>query len=201
MMEGALIVISGPSGAGKGTIYNSVMERMPENIRSISVTTREPRGSEQDGVEYFFKTEDQFNELVKNDGFLEYANVFGHYYGTPKKHVMDMMRLGKTVLLEIDVKGAAQIKSKFPSCVTIFIMPPSFKELERRLRGRGTDKEESIIKRLSEAKCELSQYKLFDYIVFNDDLSDAINDTVNIIRSERNRTLRNENKIKQLLEE
>ncbi len=200
-MSGLLVVISGPSGAGKGTIYNSVLERMPENVKSISVTTREPRGTEKDGVEYFFRSDEQFKQLIESDGFLEYADVFDHKYGTPKKHVLDMIDLGKTVMLEIDVKGAAQIKSKYPSCVTIFIMPPSFKELERRLRGRGTDREESIIKRLAEAKTELSKYNLFDYIVFNDDLSEAIEATVDIIKAERNKTARNEKKIKQLLSE
>ncbi|MCH5163906.1 MAG: guanylate kinase [Clostridiales bacterium] len=198
-MAGLLIVISGPSGAGKGTIYNSILERMPEIVTSISVTTRHPRKTETDGVEYFFRTEEEFSKMIANDELLEYARVFDHHYGTPKKHVMDVVESGRTIMLEIDVKGAEQIKRKFPSCVGIFVMPPSFEVLERRLRGRATDSEESIVKRLSEAKGELSTYKLFDYIVFNDNLHDAIDQTVSIIKAERNKICRNETKIKQLL--
>ncbi len=200
-MAGLLVVISGPSGAGKGTIYNSILQRMPEIVKSVSVTTREPRGNEKDGVEYFFRSEEQFDKMIESDGFLEYANVFEHRYGTPKKHVLDMIEAGKTVMLEIDVKGAAQIKSKFPSCVTVFIMPPTFAELEKRLRDRATDKEDSIVIRLSEAKTELSRYKMFDYFITNDELSDAIDCAVSIIKAERIKTARNENKILKLLNE
>ena len=198
-MAGLLIVISGPSGAGKGTIYNSILQRMPEIVTSISVTTRSPRKTETEGVHYFFRTEEEFSKMIENDELLEYASVFDHHYGTPKKRVLDIVESGKTIMLEIDVQGAAQIKSKFPSCVCIFVMPPSFEVLENRLRGRATDSEESIIKRLSEAKGELSTYKMFDYIVFNDNLHEAIDQTVSIIKAERNKVSRNETKIKQLL--
>lgn len=199
MDNGLLIVISGPSGAGKGTIYNSILQRMPEIMTSVSVTTRKPRKTETEGVDYYFRTEKQFDEMIAADEFLEYAGVFDHRYGTPKSHVMEVIRRGGNIMLEIDVKGAEQIKSKFPSCVTIFIMPPSFAVLEERLRGRGTDEEESIVKRLARSKKELEKFELFDYIVFNDDLNDAINECVSIIVAERDRTSRNENKIKALL--
>lgn len=198
-MEGMLIVISGPSGVGKGTIYNSVLERMPKVKTSISVTTRSPRRTETDGVEYFFRTKEQFIEMIKNDELLEYAEVFGNYYGTPKQHVFDVVNSGETIMLEIDVEGAKQIKSKFPSCVTVFIMPPSLEVLKERLIGRATDNEDVIKRRLSEATREISEYKLFDYCIFNDDLNNAIDDAVSIIRSERNRIVRNENKIKELI--
>ncbi len=199
MDNGLLIVISGPSGAGKGTIYNSILQRMPEIMTSVSVTTRKPRKTETEGVDYYFRTEKQFDEMIAADEFLEYAGVFDHRYGTPKSHVMEVIKRGGNIMLEIDVKGAEQIKSKFPSCVTIFIMPPSFAVLEERLRGRGTDEEESIVKRLARSKKELEKFEMFDYIVFNDDLNDAINECVSIIVAERDRTSRNENKIKALL--
>ena len=198
-MAGLLIVISGPSGAGKGTIYHSVLERRPEIVPSISITTRSPRSVETEGVDYFFRTEKEFSKMMEGDELLEYAKVFDHHYGTPKKRVLDIVESGKTIMLEIDVQGAAQIKSKFPSCVCIFVMPPSFEILENRLRGRATDSEESIVKRLSKARGELSTYELFDYIVFNDNLSEAIDQTVSIIKAERNKVSRNETKIKQLL--
>ncbi|MBE5730627.1 MAG: guanylate kinase [Clostridiales bacterium] len=200
-MSGLLIVIAGPSGAGKGTIYNSLLERLPNTIASISATTRKPRGVEQDGVHYFFKTVSEFESMIERDELLEYADVFGNYYGTPKKFVMDSIQSGKNVILEIDVVGAAQIKRKFPSCIMMFIMPPSFEVLEKRLRGRATDSEESIVRRLSEAKRELSTYEMFDYIVFNDDLQQAISQAEAIICAERNKISRNESKIKQLLNE
>ncbi|MBR2971196.1 MAG: guanylate kinase [Clostridia bacterium] len=200
-MSGLLIVIAGPSGAGKGTIYNSLLERVPNTIASISATTRKPRGVEQDGVHYFFKSVDEFEKMIERDELLEYADVFGNYYGTPKKFVMDSIESGKNLILEIDVVGAAQIKRKFPSCVMMFIMPPSFEVLEKRLRGRATDSEESIVRRLSEAKRELSTYEMFDYIVFNDDLQQAISQAEAIICAERNKIYRNESKIKQLLNE
>ena len=198
-MSGLLIVIAGPSGAGKGTIFHSLLERMSNTVASISATTRAPRGKEVDGVEYFFKSKEQFEEMIARDELLEYANVFGNYYGTPKKFVMDGINNGKNIILEIDVVGAEQIKRKFPECVGIFIMPPSFEILEQRLRGRKTDSEESIIRRLSEAKRELSTYKMFDYIVFNDNLEDAINQAETIINAEHNKISRNESKIEQLL--
>lgn len=199
MTEGLLIVISGPSGAGKGTIYNSLLERISGIAPSISVTTRKPRKGELDGVHYFFKSKEEFEKMIDNNEFLEYADVFGNKYGTPRKFVTERLECGISLMLEIDVQGARQIKQKFPSCVSIFIMPPSFEELECRLRGRATDSEDSIVRRLSEAKTELSAYEMFDYIVFNDDLNEAIDRTASIIKAEWSKIKRNENKIKNLL--
>lgn len=200
-MSGMLIVISGPSGTGKGTIYNAVLKIMPDIATSISATTRAPRGNEKDGVEYYFLTNEQFDEMISCDGLLEYAEVFGNKYGTPKKRALDVVEAGGKIMLEIDVRGARQIKSKFGDCVSIFIMPPSLATLEARLRGRATDSEESIVRRLSEAKREIAESKYFDYVVFNDDLGVAVDEVVSIIRSEGLRTFRNGSKIKKILDE
>lgn len=204
-MAGKLIVISGPSGAGKSTIYKAVLERMPTIEPSISVTTRAPRGTERDGVEYFFVSEQRFKELLDSDGLLEYAKVYDKYYGTPKQHVSDVIGRGGTIMLEIDVQGAEQIKKKFPSCITIFIMPPSLKVLESRLRGRGTDKEEVVLRRLAESKNELKKSLNFDYVVFNEVLETAIDRTEAIIASDKSsetdKVIYNKSKIEKLLNE
>ncbi len=198
-MDGLLVVISGPSGVGKGTIYNAVLKKKPNFVTSISATTRSPRGNEKDGVEYFFLSNEQFDEFIDSDGFLEYADVFGKKYGTPKKRVLDAMCMGETVMLEIDVRGAMQIKEKCPECVTIFILPPSLTVLENRLRGRATDSEESILRRLKEAKREIESSSIFDYVIVNDHLNVAVNDVIAIIRSENRKVERNKENIEKLL--
>lgn len=192
MKKGLLIVISGPSGAGKGTVYNEVVIRRPEIQRSISVTTRAPRKGEVDGVHYYFRTEEQYQKMIANGEFLETAAVYSNYYGTPKAPVYEKLAKGQDVMFEIDTLGAKQIKKIYPDAVTIFIIPPSFEILEKRLRARGTDSEESIRRRLSCAKSELAKYKQFDYIVFNDDLETAIKQTLSIIEAEKSRISRNE---------
>ena len=137
--EGILLVVSGPSGAGKGTICNAIREEFPDLQYSVSMTTRDPRKGEVEGESYFFRTNEQFEKLIEEDAFLEYAKVYDHYYGTPKKRALDMISDGKSVLLEIDIQGAMQVKKRYPKGVFIYIVPPSLEILSDRLYGRGTD--------------------------------------------------------------
>lgn len=197
--EGLLIIISGPSGAGKGTVYNEVVARRPNIKKSVSVTTRNPRPGEVEGVHYYFRTLEQYQEMIAKGEFLETASVYCNYYGTPKAPVLKMLADGNDVMFEIDTLGAEQIRKKYPKSITIFLMPPSFEELERRLRGRGTESEEAITRRLGLARSELSKYKLFDYIVFNDNVENSIEGVISIIDAEKSKTVRNETIIKKLL--
>lgn len=197
--NGLLVIICGPSGAGKGTIYDGVLALRPEIKKSISITTRAPRPHEINGVHYHFKAIEEYQQMIANGEFLETASVYSNYYGTPKKHVFDMIENGCDVMFEIDIHGARQIKSKYPNCVAIFIMTPDFNVLEQRLRDRNTETEESIKRRLGSAKSELMQYDLFDYIVFNDKLEDSVSKVVSIIDAEKCKIYNNEDKIKELL--
>ena len=199
MKQGLLVIISGPSGAGKGTIYNEVLSRMPSVKKSISVTTRSPRPHEKEGVHYYFKTLEEYQHMIARGEFLETASVYSNYYGTPKKHVFDLIEKGDDVMFEIDIHGARQIKKQYPRAVSIFVMTPTFEILEQRLRGRGTETEDSIARRLGSAKNELSQYELFDYIVFNDDLEKSVESVIDIIKAEKCKMKANEERVKALL--
>lgn len=200
MEKGLLIVISGPSGAGKGTIYNKVLERFPNIKKSISVTTRKPRPNEIEGVHYYFKTVEEYQQMIASGEFLETAAVYNNFYGTPKAPVFEMLSNGDDVMFEVDTIGARQIKKQYPECVSIFIMTPSFQELEKRLRARNTETEDSIKTRLGSARCELGRFSMFDYIVFNDDADLAVGRVADIIGAERSKTARNMETIESLLE-
>ncbi len=200
MKKGLLIVISGPSGAGKGTIYNMVLERMPQIRKSISVTTRNPRPNEVEGVHYYFKSVHEYQQMIASGDFLETAEVYNNFYGTPKAPVFDMLAKGEDVMFEVDTIGAQQIKKKYAECVSIFIMTPSFAELERRLRARNTETEDSIRTRLGSARRELGRYETFDYIVFNDTAETAAQHVVDIIEAERAKMKRNLAVVQELLQ-
>lgn len=182
--EGLLIVISGPAGAGKGTVVTELMK--DENMRlSISATTRAPRGTEQDGVEYHFLSREEFEGLIGEDGFFEYAQYLGNYYGSPKKPVLDWMSEGHDVILEIEVQGCAKVKAVRPDCISIFIMPPSLEVLEHRLRKRGTETEENIQRRMARTREELPLAESYDYVVVNDALEDCVSEVRSIIEKEK----------------
>ena len=198
MEKGLLVVISGPSGAGKGTIYHNIIARTGMK-RSVSVTTRKPRPGEQEGVDYYFRSEEEYQHMIAAGEFLETAEVYKNYYGTPKAPVFENLDNGHDVLFEVDVHGARSIKKKYPEAVAVFIMTPDFKTLEERLVGRGTESESALNTRLGAAKRELSKYELFDYIVFNDDAESATQQVLDIITAEKCRIKNNLTVIKNLL--
>lgn len=168
--KGVLVVISGFSGAGKGTLMKELLTRYPNYALSVSCTTRQPRPGEVDGREYYFITEDRFKEMIRQEELVEHACYCGRYYGTPRFYVEEQMARGKDVLLEIEIQGALQIKKKFPDTVLIFVMPPSAEELKRRLVGRGTESAEVIAARLARASEEAEGMEQYDYLLVNDDL-------------------------------
>lgn len=169
-----LIVIAAPSGTGKTTLCARLLKDIPELILSISMTTRAPRGEEKDGVHYFFVTPEEFNKLIAENGFSEWAKVHGNFYGTTRNFVETAFSRGKSLLLDIDVQGAAEIKKQYPAeTVRIFLEPPSIQELERRLRTRGTDSEDTIQKRLRAAEKEMAERHHFDHIIVNDQIESA----------------------------
>lgn len=185
MGKGLLIVLSGPSGAGKGTVCKALRARHPEIALSISCTTRLPRANEKEGVNYFFKSEEDFLNLIEHDEFLEHACVYGNYYGTPKSFVAKKREEGCDVLLEIDVQGALRAKKIFPDGILIFLVPPSFEELERRIRGRATESEEQIQTRLGKAKSEMDQVDRYDYVIVNDQIGRVVDEIESIIEAEK----------------
>lgn len=188
--QGVLLVLSGPSGAGKGTICQKLREKRSDLSYSVSATTRAPRKGEIDGKDYFFLTVDRFKEMIANDEMLEYAEIYGNFYGTPRSYVMSILDQGKDVVLEIDPQGALQIKQRFPDAVFVFIVHPSLDELTKRIYKRGTDSEEVIKRRLSAATSELAYASKYDYIIVNDEVEKASKKVSNIIDAERNRAVR-----------
>ena len=184
MTKGKTFIVSGPSGVGKSTILKSLFEGRDDLYFSISATTREPRSGEQDGVQYHFISVERCQELIEADAFLEYAEYVGNFYGTPKKFVDKAMDAGKDVILDIEVQGALQVCAKRPETIRIFIAPPSWEELENRLKSRGTDSEEKIQKRLRRAKAELRTADAYDYFVINDSVERAVREINAILLAE-----------------
>ena len=183
MAEGSLYVISGPSGAGKGTLVERILGEHPDITLSISATTRQPREGEVGGVHYHFMSVDEFEDVIARDGFIEWAQVHSNYYGTPLAPIEQHLAAGDTVLLEIDVQGAFQVLDKLPQAKLVFIAPPSIEELERRLRGRGTETEEVIAQRLANAKGEMEASKDYDFVIVNDDLERATKELARVLKS------------------
>ena len=189
--RGILIVVSGFSGAGKGTVMKRLMEKYDNYALSVSATTRNPRPGEMDGREYFFKTTEEFEKMIAKDELIEYARYVNNYYGTPGAYVEEQLSNGKDVILEIEIQGALRVKEKRPDTLLLFITPPTAKELEKRLTGRGTEILEVIKKRLSRAAEEADGMDEYDYLVINDDLEECVDTVHNIIRAEHRRTNRN----------
>lgn len=178
MRKGNLFVISGPSGVGKGTLVACLLHEIPDTWESISATTRNPREGDVEGKNYYFKTEEEFKLLIANGELLEWAEYSGYLYGTPRKSVEEQMAANKQVVLEIDVQGALQVRAKLPEAHLVFIEPPSMEVLESRLRGRGTEDEPTIQKRLAQAVNELAHKEEYDYRIVNDDLSTAAKELI-----------------------
>lgn len=190
MEEGLLIILSGPSGVGKGTVCRSLLGLMPDLKLSVSATTRPPRWGEKSGRDYIFLNQDSFKNLIKEDSFLEWACVHRHYYGTLKETVNSSLSGGADLLLEIDIQGAIQVKEKRPGAVSVFLAPPSWKELEKRIAGRGTEDELTIRRRLMTAREEMAVYHTYDYVVVNRQVEKAAANLQAIVMAEKSRVAR-----------
>lgn len=198
--KGALLIVSGPSGTGKGTIMDEYFKRYSgdNSFLSVSATTRAPRCGEKEGVNYYYKTREEFEYLIANDGLAEWAEFCGNYYGTPKQPVMDMMSAGKDVILEIEVQGAMKVKKSFKDAACVFVLPPSFEELRRRLIERHTESIEVIDRRIERAKQEVLLIDNYDYILINDDLDAAVEAFRCIVKAEGQKVGKNINIINEV---
>ncbi|WP_315374037.1 guanylate kinase [uncultured Selenomonas sp.] len=190
MRKGLLVVVSGPSGAGKGTICQALLEKTTLAY-SVSATTRKPRAGEVDGESYYFLSVEAFEKMIEKDELLEWAKVYDNYYGTPLKKVEEKLTAGEDILLEIDTQGAMKVREKFPEGVYIFILPPSLTELERRIRGRDTETEDVLQKRLAAAIGEIEAGKCYKYVVTNDEVDSAVDSVCAILAAERRLVTRN----------
>lgn len=198
MRKGLLILISGPSGTGKGTVCDLLRQKHPEISYSISATTRQPRPGEQDGVNYYFYTKEKFREMIDQGQLLEWAEVYGNFYGTPKQKVLDRLEAGEDILLEIDTQGALNVMKVMPEGLFIFLLPPSLEELAARLKGRGTETEESLHRRLGAAVDEIKLATKYRYVVVNDKVEGAEETIANIIEAEHHRSDLNESLLAKL---
>ncbi len=202
MGKGLLFVVSGFSGAGKGTIMKMLLERFPEEFSlSVSATTRDPRPGETDGKEYFFKTIEEFESMIADDMLFEFARYVDNYYGTPKQFVFDELERGRDVLLEIEVQGALQVKQQYPEAILVFVTPPSIEELRRRLEHRGTETPEKIRKRIARAAEEVKEADKYDYILINDEKETAVEDFRKIVKAEHYRAANQAELINRLKDE
>lgn len=199
--KGILFILSGPSGVGKGTVRKELFERKTELRYSISMTTRDIRPGEVDGVDYFYKTNEEFEKLIAGGKLLEYAKFVNNYYGTPKDYVVETLDKGHDVFLEIEVQGAMQVKENFPEGVFIFLFPPSLDELKNRIVNRGTEKEDVILNRLKEARNEIEMMDSYDYVVVNDDVEKAVEKVQSIIQAEHCKRERIAAQYKKILED
>lgn len=199
--KGFLVVVSGFSGTGKGTLMKELVKKYDGYALSVSATTRNPRPGEENGREYFFITDDEFEKLIEEDGLIEHAGYCGHYYGTPRSFVEKQMEDGKDVILEIEIQGARQIRKQYPDALLLFVMPPSATELEKRLRGRGTESDEVIRGRLKRAVEESEGIEEYDYILVNDDLEECVDKMHQVIDSAHNTPGRNQEFIDKIRDE
>ena len=193
--KGLLLVVSGPSGAGKGTICKALLNKNDQIKLSVSATTRKPRNGEVHGVNYFFIEKEEFTKMIENGEFLEYAQIYDNFYGTPKAAIIECLEKGQDVILEIEMQGARQIKEVYPEGVFIFVLPPSLEELKSRIVGRGTETVEEIEKRFSCAFEEINQIVNYDYFIINEDIEKSVNDVEAIISAEKNKVTRYKNNI------
>ena len=193
--KGLLLVVSGPSGAGKGTICKALLNKNDQIKLSVSATTRKPRNGEVHGVNYFFIEKEEFTKMIENGEFLEYAQIYDNFYGTPKAAIIECLENGQDVILEIEMQGARQIKEVYPEGVFIFVLPPSLEELKSRIVGRGTETQEEIEKRFSCAFEEINQIVNYDYFIVNEDIEKSVSDVEAIICAEKNKATRYKNNI------